>query len=117
MKDISKIINLLLEYNEQCFCTANFHLIHMWIADGCDPELDIIPAMKEMMGKNKEITSLSYFRPCVTKNRDNRLDLNNARDKCDKLAGVAFNFDREKLLRYKAKGIPLTKAQEAFLCV
>lgn len=77
--DISEAIQLLLSYNNSFAVRGDFQLIHMWLAEGCDLLKDIIPGMKEMMARNKNITSVAYFAPRIMRMRDNRLDMEKAK--------------------------------------
>lgn len=76
--DISKVITKLTDYNPSYFIRGDWQLVHMWIAQGCDMDKDILPAIDEMMQRNPKITSVAYFAPLVLRKRDNRLDTDKA---------------------------------------
>lgn len=116
--DISEAIHLLMTYNEQVFSVrGDFQRIHMWLTEGCDMLKDILPAMREMMARNKRITSVAYFSPLVLRNRDNRMDREKAStfnpiiqtDKIDP-------FTKARLYAWKrAKKMYLNGPEEAYL--
>lgn len=72
MLDKTKVIDLCLLYNEAAFCTQNYTAIDGWVNDGCELETDILPAMREAMGKWKDIATVSWFRKSVYRKRDER---------------------------------------------
>lgn len=79
MADITKAVDLLLQYNSRHFeMNGNFHLIHMWVAEGCDMDRDILPAMKQIMDKKKDIKHVAYFTQAVIRARDTRLEVEKA---------------------------------------
>lgn len=116
-KDISKAITKLLDYNQAFAFKGDFTMIHSWIEQGCDLEKDILPAFDEMMQRNKNITSVSYFAPCVMKKRDNRLALEQAIQTRD--IPPANDSDAIKARGYALKlrkfKMGLNGLQEAFL--
>jgi hypothetical protein len=71
--DISKIIDLALEYNPM-MATADLSTPYVWCNAGCDIELDILPVMKEIMAKRKDrkISTFSYFTNPIMASRDKR---------------------------------------------
>jgi hypothetical protein len=71
--DISRIIDIALEYNPM-LATADLSTPYMWCNAGCDIELDILPVMKEIMAKRKDrkIVTFSYFTNPVMASRDKR---------------------------------------------
>lgn len=73
MADKTKVIDLCLLYNEMAFVRQDFRIIDRWLADGCDMEQDVLPWMREAMGKFKDITALRWFEKGVYRKRDERL--------------------------------------------
>lgn len=69
--DISKIIDLALDYNPM-LATADISTPRMWVNAGCDIELDIIHVMENIMSRKKGISSFSYFTNPIMTARDKR---------------------------------------------
>jgi hypothetical protein len=58
----------------KCRGIANLGEVHAWLGDGCDLELDILPAIRAgvvRMAPN-DIRTWSYFRNAVRRNKENR---------------------------------------------
>ena len=70
--DLSKIIALSLEYSHNNMPFMDLQTPRMWVNEGCDIELDIIPAMKKVMERKKGITCYKYFNNPVYTARDLR---------------------------------------------
>lgn len=74
ISDISAIINLALTY--PCKMPwMDLSTPRMWIAQGCDMMLDVLPVMEEIMKKKSTITTYSYFTNAVLAARDKRIVL------------------------------------------
>lgn len=76
--DLSGVIGLALAHNDM-LATKDISTIYVWLGEGCDLDLDILPAMKEVIerrpkGKSK-ISTFSYFSNPVRAARDKRLAL------------------------------------------
>jgi len=71
--DISKIIDLSISYCHNAMPFMDLQNPRMWVKDGCNIELDIIPVMKEVMQKKKGITCYKYFSTPIYVARDKRL--------------------------------------------
>lgn len=62
--DIGKVIDLAMGYNP-VLVMSGCGFVHMWINEGCDITLDIIPALEEIMKRKKGITTFKYFTNAV----------------------------------------------------
>lgn len=71
--DISKILRLALEYNPS-LAMRDISTPRMWVKSGCDIELDILPAMSDIVKKprNRLISTFSYFTNAVMAAKDKR---------------------------------------------
>lgn len=73
--DISDIFDLALDYNPM-LATADLGTVRMWCKEGCDVNLDILPAMKDVIKRRQnkaKISTFSYFTNPVLAARDKRL--------------------------------------------
>lgn len=74
--DLSKVIDLSIEYcqnNRNAMPFMDIQYVRAWVNEGCDIEQDILPVMKEIMGKKRGITAYKYFCNPVYTARDKRL--------------------------------------------
>jgi len=79
--DISKILKLALDYNPS-LAMRDISTPRMWISEGCDIELDIIPTISEIIKKPRRniISTFSYFTNPVLAARDKRLIIKQQRE-------------------------------------
>lgn len=85
----------------------NTFIVHEWIKTGYDPELDILPAIENACRKGTgTIMSFAYFDGFIRTQHEKRL-------KSESQAPI--QHDRERLLRYRSRGIPLSKDQTKYL--
>src|ERR1044071_5748017 len=62
--DLTPATTVLLSYNDR-FAYADFSAIRMWLAEGCDMDRDIVPAMKACIAKKQDIKTVGYFTQAV----------------------------------------------------
>lgn len=77
MTDLSPAISLLIEYNSH-FAYQDFSPIRMWLAEGADMEKDIMPTLRVITGRRKEIKTSHYFTEAVRRAMQSRLDTEKA---------------------------------------
>lgn len=75
--DIGSVIDFALEYNPN-LAFSDLQTIHMWLNEGCDIELDILPIMREITERRSKqkadkISTFSYFTNSVRGARDKRI--------------------------------------------
>lgn len=106
INDISKIIDLAIEYNP-ILAAKDLSTIHYWMNAGANEE-DILAAMKKSMAWKKGISSFNYWTTPVMALRDARLTK-------EKLESEKPKPDCEQYIKvYKWKrdrGLPLTSEQ------
>lgn len=74
-KDISKAVELALAHNPS-LAFKDLSTIHMWLEEGADMVLDILPCMKELIKykerRRQKIGSFSYFTKAIRTATDRR---------------------------------------------
>lgn len=74
-KDISKAIDLALKHNP-ALAMKDLSTVHMWLDEGADMELDILPSMTQMIDykqrRHQSIGSFSYFTNAIRTATDRR---------------------------------------------
>lgn len=109
-QDISAASSLLLLYNET-FAYKDFSPIRMWLNEGCDMEKDIIPAMKDVMARKKDILSVSYFAPAIYRYKQQRLDTEAAKARLPQKEEKSEAYYMSIYAWKRSKGIQLTDEQ------
>ncbi|WP_020469698.1 hypothetical protein [Zavarzinella formosa] len=91
--DISPAVDLALLYNPK-LAYKDIVTIKLWLNDGADMDKDILPTMKQLMGKNPHIGTFSYFTNAIFEARIKRESL-------EPLKAVEKDpdFDRRKAVR------------------
>lgn len=111
--DISKILDLALEYNPS-LAMRDISTPRMWVHEGCDIDLDIIPTMQQITKKKRGISTFSYFTNAVLASRDRRMLLKkeeeNTIPKDEEYYCKIFDW-------MESKGLPLTEEQERRLSI
>ncbi|WP_020474215.1 hypothetical protein [Zavarzinella formosa] len=97
MTDLSPILDLALLYNPG-LAHRDIYTIRLWLNEGCDPDKDILPTMKQLMGKNARIGSFGFFTEAIRDARDKRKAAEILEAKKQELAPDEF-ADRRKAER------------------
>ena len=108
--DISKVLDLALEYNPM-LAAKDISTIHYWMSAGATEE-DILAAMKKSMSWKKGISSFNYWTNPVMALRDARL----AKEKMESEKPPIDCDQYIKIYQWKRdRGMPLTSEQQAAL--
>lgn len=115
--NLSPVISYLLEYNPQFAFKGDFQMLHMLVNEGCCLIKDILPAIKDICSRNKNITSIAYFRPAIYRRRDNRLLVEKAaNEKLIKQDSAIDPYSRARIIAWKlSKKLHISERDEQFL--
>lgn len=69
---IQTVIDLAIDYNPM-LATRDISTVYCWLNEGCDIDQDIMPTLKQIMGRKLGVSTFKYFSNAVREAKDKRL--------------------------------------------